>query len=83
MLYFQKKAGEIVFTDERTRKENVFKPLIKDNKNKWKEGLTQFQVGLVELALKNQFLKLGYNLQTRPSVFSHFYLDSFSPIDKS
>ena len=74
MLDFQKKAGEIVFSDERTWKENVFKPLIKDNKNKWKEGLTQFQVGLVELALKNQFLKLGYNLQTRPSVFSHFYL---------
>ena len=52
MLDFQKKAEELVFSEEKAWKGNVSKPILKNNKNKWKSGLTNYQVSLVELVLK-------------------------------
>ena len=74
MLDFQKKAEELVFSEEKAWKENVFKPIIKNNKDKWKVGLTTLQASIVELVLRKQFEKLGYKRQTNLSVFSYIYM---------
>ena len=55
-------------------KENIFKPIIKNNKDKWKAGLTTLQASIVELVLRKQFEKLGYKRQTNLSVFSYIYM---------
>ena len=74
MLDFQKKAEELVFSGEKAWKENVFKPIIKNNKDKWKVGLTTLQASIVELVLRKQFEKLSYKTQTNLSVFSYIYM---------
>ena len=85
MLDFQKKASTIVFPDERAWKDNVFKPLLKNNKSKWMQGLTNYQAGIVELVLKKDFLKLGYPLLTKNrfySFFSQFYIECLFQVFK-
>lgn len=85
MLDFQKKANTIVFSDERAWKDNVFKPLIRNNKSKWVKGLTNYQAGIVELVLKKQFLKLGYPLLTKKKMYSflsQFYVECVAQVFK-
>ncbi len=73
MLDFQKKAEELVFSEEKAWKGNVSKPILKNNKNKWKSGLTNYQVSLVELVLKKHFILLGYPMENKV-LFSAFLM---------
>ncbi|MFW6008409.1 MAG: sulfotransferase family protein, partial [archaeon] len=41
MLYFNKKADEIIKGEETKWKKNCFKPVMKSNKNKWKKNLSK------------------------------------------
>jgi len=60
MLHFNEKADKIIKGKERQWKENCFKPVISNNKNKWKNKLNRHQVLLVENICNKSFRNFGY-----------------------
>lgn len=60
MLTYYKEAGSVVQGKEIDWKKNVFKPVLSENKEKWREGLSNSQVHLVELICTTAFSHLGY-----------------------
>lgn len=60
MLTYYKDAGAVVQGKEIDWKKNVFKPVLSENKEKWREGLSNSQVHLVELICTTAFSHLGY-----------------------
>ncbi len=63
MLNYHNLSDEIVTEEEKSWKGNVSKPILRNNKNKWKSGLSKYQVSLVELVLKKHFILLEYPIQ--------------------
>lgn len=62
MLYFNKKADEIIKGKEKKWKENCFKSILSSNKNKWKDKLDKKKVLLTETGCKIAFEKYHYEL---------------------
>ena len=60
MLEFNRKAEDLVFSDELQWKKNLFSPILKGNSGKWKEQLTPHEIALVEGAYRNEMQELGY-----------------------
>ena len=48
MLEFHEKSHEIVSAEEMQWKQNVFKPILKDNVQKWKKALSRWQILAIE-----------------------------------
>jgi hypothetical protein len=70
MLSYHKSADKIVFDDEKSWKENVFKPIIKNNAQKWKRELTKTQVAKIEGGIESTMKKLGYTLSEDSNWFA-------------
>jgi len=60
MLEFNRRADDLVFSDELQWKKNLFSPLLKGNSGKWKEQLKPCEIALVEGAYQNEMKELGY-----------------------
>ncbi len=60
MMNYAQKANEVVKGKELAWKENVFKPVMRDNVNKWKKALSKRQVIAIETICKEAFNALGY-----------------------
>jgi hypothetical protein len=65
MMNYHHKSDKLVFGDEKSWKENVFKPVIKGNTQKWKKELSSTQVAKIEGGMEELMQKLGYDLSTR------------------
>ncbi|MFW6009574.1 MAG: sulfotransferase family protein [archaeon] len=63
MLNFNKKADEIVRKDEEKWKKNCYKPVLKNNYNKWKKELSNTKIYFIELICLPAFNK--FNLYTK------------------
>jgi len=66
MVEYHKNAGELIADDERAWKENVFKPVVKNNTDKWKTGLSSFQIALVQQVVTFPFQELNYKKEKIP-----------------
>lgn len=60
MLAFQRSAEELVDESERSWKEETTGPLLRDNTEKWREGLSPWQIRLTEKICGNAFEWFGY-----------------------
>ncbi len=67
MLNYQNEAKDIVTKGEYKWKSNVFKPVMKNNANKWKTGLTSAQIQIVENICKDIFPETIYELSSHAS----------------
>lgn len=65
MMNYHQKSDKIVFGDEKSWKENVFKPVMKDNTQKWKKELSPTQVAKIEGGIEVLMQQLGYELSTK------------------
>lgn len=72
MLNFHQKSEGLVAENERAWKGNIFKPVMKGNKNKWKKGLSKRQVVKIEGGLEVTMGKLGYELSGYGNAFARF-----------
>ena len=73
MLEFHKQAAELVTEGEMRWKENVLKPVIKTNKQKWRTGLSPAQVRRIEAGIPGLFNKLNYDFDSKPSFARSLY----------
>jgi hypothetical protein len=64
MLQYYRNVQSIVTNDEMPWKKNVFKPVLKDNTQKWKQGLSKWRVLAIEGACVQQFRDLGYSFSS-------------------
>lgn len=64
MMQYHEKSDDLVFGDEKAWKENVFKPVMKGNTQKWKKELSPTQVAKIEGGIEQLMLELGYELST-------------------
>lgn len=60
MLRFNEKAQELVTKEEMQWKKETFQPLIKENKYKWKEYYSPFQLAVIERISQGSMNKFGY-----------------------
>lgn len=60
MLAFQKSAEDLVHENERAWKEETTGPLLRDNMNKWQDGLSDCQIVLTEKVCSKAFDWFGY-----------------------
>ena len=60
MLRYYESSEQIVASDERAWKENVFKPILSTNFNKWKDDLPRKTLLLIELFTHKEMHRLGY-----------------------
>lgn len=60
MLDFSASAATLVDTRERAWKQETLGPLLRDNVEKWRTGLTTTQVRFVEAASREAFDRVGY-----------------------
>ncbi len=60
MLDFGDSARRLVDAREMSWKKETLGPLLRGNRDKWREGLTPFQVRLVERVARESFEELGY-----------------------
>ncbi len=65
MMNYHQKSDKLVFGDEKSWKENVFKPVMKDNTQKWKKELSPTQVAKIEGGIEDLMQNLGYELSTQ------------------
>ncbi|MCB0402026.1 MAG: sulfotransferase [Flavobacteriales bacterium] len=65
MMNYHQKSDELVFGDEKAWKENVFKPVMKGNTQKWKAELSPTQVAKIEGGIEQLMIDLGYELSTK------------------
>ena len=64
MLQFHKQSDSILTEEEEGWKGNVRKPVMSDNINKWKNGLSSRQIHLIELVLDDKLKALDYETVT-------------------
>jgi hypothetical protein len=62
MLRFFEQADQLVATTEMTWKRNTFMPLQKENSQKWRHGLSRWQVLAIEGTCEVAFSRFGYKL---------------------
>jgi hypothetical protein len=60
MINFFQNSNEIVQGKEREWKENIFKPIMIENINKWKLSLSKRQIEVIELLLSNEMNQFNY-----------------------
>ncbi len=60
MLNFHEKADEIIQGEEKDWKDNCFKPVLSNNKNKWHKEFTENRICLIEKICRVPFQELGY-----------------------
>jgi len=66
MLDFASSAQSLVDARERSWKGETLGPLLRDNKEKWRRGLTPFQIEFVEAVSATAFDELGYTRSRGP-----------------
>jgi len=68
MLSFFKHSDEVVKGKEKRWKENLYKPVMQENINKWKNSLTERQIQLIESALYPEMRGNGYEYSSKNPV---------------
>ena len=69
MLHYYQNSDELVAKDEMQWKENIFKPVIKTNKEKWKKEFSSLQVSIIETGTRGLMDQLKYKRSKKPSGF--------------
>ncbi|UZD64730.1 sulfotransferase family protein [Marinobacter sp. AN1] len=70
MLDFGDAAKKLVSKEEVSWKKETFGPLLSDNKEKWREGLSAREIVLTELCCRQAFRIGGYQFDPRPKSLS-------------
>jgi len=68
MLSFFKHSDEVVKGKEKRWKGNLYKPVMQENINKWKNSLTEGQIQLIESALYPEMQVNGYEYSSKNPV---------------
>lgn len=64
ILEFQESSKKLVAQDEKAWKQNLNKPLLKNNFNKWVEELSENEVGIIQSGLEDYFQANNYTLSS-------------------
>ena len=76
MLEYYKKADEVIVGEEKEWKQNLYRPIMNGNVDKWQNELTAHQIKTIEVVLEKEMKTLGYKkLSNSPSVqnISNFF----------
>ena len=65
MLNLERSAQELVDSSEMQWKGNTFRPMLKENTQKWRKALSPRQIGVIETICQEWFDKLGYERATQ------------------
>ena len=76
MLQFYSKSSQIVSEEERQWKQNVFEPIMRQNTQKWLQGLPKWKVILIEAVCGTQIESLGYQLSNYCSSYIKYLCGS-------
>jgi hypothetical protein len=76
MLDFGKKAGDLVFPDEKSWKKELFGPLLQKNFQKWKQELSPGQIGRIEIACPQPFREERYTVSGKPRIHDRLVMPS-------
>lgn len=63
MLQFHQNSQTLVADDEKAWKQNLNKPILKDNIAKWKTELTENEIGLIQNGLEDFFKANSYSIE--------------------
>ena len=77
MLEYQKSSENLVRKDEMKWKSNIFRPILSENKEKWRKELRKRQISLIELYLGPILKMLNYKLETQVKSMSYIIYNYF------
>ena len=60
MLEYYKKADEVIVGEEKEWKQNLYRPIMNGNVDKWQDELTTDQIKTIEVVLEKEMKALGY-----------------------
>lgn len=67
MLEFYKSSKDVAKGEELSWKKNIFNPIMASNISKWKNQLSNNQIGVIEVILEKEMTGLGYEISQRNS----------------
>lgn len=69
MLEYYKKADEVIVGEEKDWKKNLYRPIMNENIEKWKNELSATQIKTIEVVLEKEMKTLGYENLSNLSQF--------------